>query len=422
MRSWLSFLLILAFTGAACAPTRPIQESAMPVVPSSDFTAASAPTAAALKQLHTSGLVAAQNQFSLKLLQAAHTAETGNLALSPLSAALALTMTVQGASGTTQSAMQTALQLKGLESAAILNASRTLHQRLTHLGEGLQVTLANGLFSKAGFDFAPAFLKTNRDYFGAQARPLDFSDPAAAATVNTWVKEATAGKIDQLLQPSDLNALTLMVLLNAIYFKGTWTTAFDAKLTATKPFAAPSGERSVPFMVRQGEMGYLASPGVKGISLPYGKTGALRFYAFLPDQQVASWLQTLTPEALNTLLGAFEERSLRLEMPRFKLETSADLKAPLTALGMGIAFDDSRADFRAMLPQGPDAYLAKVRQKTFVEVNEKGTEAAAATAVVVATRSAAARPLQLALNRPFLFLIRDEATGSLLFTGIVSQP
>lgn len=422
MRHWPLCVLALLMTGIACAPTRPIQESAMPVSPSADFTAASAPNAAALKQLSTSGLVAAQNQFSLRLLQVAHTTETGNLALSPLSAALALTMTVQGASGTTQAAMQSALQLNGLESSTVLNASRTLRQRLAHLGEGVQVTLANGLFSKAGFAFAPAFLKTNSDYFGAQARSLDLSDPQAAAIVNAWVKEATAGKIDQLLQPSDLNALSLMVLLNAIYFKGTWSTAFDPKLTVTKPFAAPSGEQAVPFMVRQGEMGYLESAAVKGISLPYGKTGALRFYAFLPDQSVANWLQALTPEALHTLLDAFEERSLRLEMPRFKLETSADLKAPLTALGMGIAFDESRADFRAMLPQGPDAYLAKVRQKTFVEVNEQGTEAAAATAVVVATRSAVARPLQLALNRPFMFLIRDEATGSLLFTGIVSQP
>jgi serpin B len=419
MRHWPSFALALVMTGAACAPNRPIQESAMPA--SADFSMASAPTPAALKQLSTSGLVAAQNQFALKLLQATPP-EDGNLALSPLSAALALTMTLQGASGSTQAAMQSALQLNGFESSTVLNASRTLRQRLAHLGKGLQVTVANGLFSKADFEFAPAFLKANRDYFGAQAQSLDFSDPAAVATVNTWVKEATAGKIDQLLQSSDLNALTLMVLLNAIYFKGTWSTAFDPKLTVNKAFMAPSGERAASFMVRQGEMGYLEVPGVKGVSLPYGKKGAARFYAFLPDQPVAKWLQTLTLESLNTLLDAFQERSLRLEMPRFKLETSADLKAPLTALGMGIAFDEARADFQAMLPQGPDAYLAKVRQKTFVEVNEQGTEAAAVTAVVVATRSAVARPLQLALNRPFLFLIRDETTGSLLFTGMVSQP
>lgn len=418
MRHW-PFIFALLLTGAACAPTRPIQESAMPAP--ADFLLASAPTPAALQQLQASGLVAAHQRFALRLLQATPL-DGGNLALSPLSAALALTMTLQGASGSTQVAMQTALQLEGYDSAAVLQASRTLRQRLAHLGNGLQVTLAQGLFSKAGFDFAPAFLKANQDYFGAQAQPLDFSDPAAAATVNAWVKEATAGKIDQLLQPSDLNALTLMVLLNAIYLKGVWTTAFDPKLTVNKAFLAPNGTRSVPFMVRQGEMAYLDAPGVKGVSLPYGTTGAVRFYAFLPEQPAAEWLQALTAEGLNTLFDSFQARSLRLEMPRFTLTTSADLKAPLTALGMGIAFDEARADFRAMLPQGPEAYLAKVRQKMFLEVNEAGTEAAAATAVVVATRSAAARPLQLSLNRPFVFLIRDETTGSLLFAGMLSQP
>jgi serine protease inhibitor len=344
-----------------------------------------------------------------------------NLFMSPTSAAFALAMTYNGAAGETREAMARTLGLAGigLERANLANREWLNALRDTQ-DPKVELALANSIWAKQGFPFHAAFYDRNREFYGAEVRELPFDD-AALRTINGWVDRSTRGKIDRILD--EISDDDVMFLINALYFKGQWKYRFDEKQTSDRPFTRPGGSQvSVPMMNQQAELEYLRDDGFQMVALPYGN-GRFSMVLALPDhgRTLADFLGQATPERWDGWMQQMRKTEVGVVLPRFKLEWDEVLNQPLAKLGMGDAFQPLLADFSEMSPA--KLFIAFVRQKTFVEVNEEGTEAAAVTVVGMRVVCACGpeHPV-LHFDRPFFFAIRDNATGTLLFLGQLTDP
>jgi serpin B len=369
-----------------------------------------------------SQLVSANTRFGLQLfqqLQAQTPAE--NVFLSPSSVSLVLAMLYNGASGSTQSAMAQALQLNGLGVAELNQANRDLRDVLASADPAVTLSIANSLWAREGIDFEASFLQRNQTFYQAQLAVLDFANPAAANQINGWVKEKTQGKIPQIVDR--LNPADVMYLINAIYFKGNWQTRFDPSQTVVQPFQLADGTaKSVPLMTQSGRFKYLETEQVQGVSLPYGN-GRWSMYFLLPkeNQSLAQLTQALTPEQWESWMKGVRTRPGLIQIPRFEIEYETNLRPPLTALGMGVAFDRTQADFSQL--SSASTYISQAKHKTFVEVNEVGTEAAAVTSIGISVTSIRPEePFRFVVDRPFLCAIRDNQTGTVLFLGAILDP
>ena len=367
-------------------------------------------------------LVRANTRFGLKLFQQlqAQTPEE-NIFVSPSSVSLVLAMLYNGASGSTQTAMAQALQLNGLDVTELNQANRDLRDGLASADPEVTLSIANSLWAREGVDFEANFLQSNQQFYQAQMSVLDFANPAAANQINGWVQENTQGKIAQIvdrLQPADV-----MYLINAIYFKGNWQTRFDPSQTVVQPFQLANGSsKSVPLMTRTGQFKYLETEEVQGVSLPYGN-GRWSMYFLLPKPQhaLSDLTQTLTPEQWESWMQEVQTRPGMIQIPRFEIEYETDLRQPLTGLGMGAAFDPNQADFSRL--SSASTYVSQAKHKTFVEVNEAGTEAAAVTSIGISVTSIRPEePFRFVVDRPFLCAIRDNQTGTILFLGAILDP
>ncbi len=368
-------------------------------------------------------LIAANTRFGFKLFAEILKGETGkNVFVSPSSVAMALAMTYNGAGSTTQTAMAKALELQGLSLTALNQANADLKTLLDSPEAKVQLSVANSLWARQGINFQPEFLERNRKFYGAQVTDLDFSDPQAPGLINHWASENTQGKINKIVD--QLSPHDILFLVNAIYFKGTWSREFDPADTANKPFQLLDGStKSQPMMSQSGDYKYYETDNFQAASLPYGKQGRVSLYLFLPKptSSLAAFQKSLTAENWTTWMDAFRTRTGAVQIPRFKLEYGIELKSALSALGMAIAFDPAKANFSGLSPV--PAHIDAVRHKTFVEVNEAGTEAAAVTAVGIRTTSVRMdTPFQLVADRPFFCAIRDNKTGTILFMGSIVEP
>jgi len=276
-----------------------------------------------------------------------------------------------------------------------------------------------------GFDVKPAFMECNRRFFNAMVAPLDFADPHAVEVINNWASDATHGKIthlaDRMIDPQN----SRLFLANAVYFKGKWADPFEVRKTRNRPFYKDDGtSKNLPMMMKTGTLPYREGNGYQAVRLPY-QGGDLSMYVFLPDTGSS-------PEALVGILNnpalqpvkasAFSEQEGTLVLPKFKMEYSVQLKQPLQALGMKTAFERGQADLSGI---APELYISAVLQKTFVEVKEEGTEAAAVTGVSImasAVRMPPPNQFNMIVDRPFLFVIKDDQTGTILFIGMVYDP
>ena len=368
--------------------------------------------------------VSANCTFGFHLLRALAGESKGkNVFISPASVALALSMTYNGASGDTQSAMAGALAIKGMSLEELNKAAAALLSNLQQPGEGVQLSVANSLWARNGVTFDPAFMDRNREFYEAEVTNLDFSDRGSVDRINGWVSDKTAAKIDRII--SEIPSGAIMFLVNAVYFKGAWTDKFDPKSTQDQPFKLSNGEKKpVPMMYRSDEVGYLAGKGFSAVRLPYGK-GRISLYVFLPDEKadLSAFIAKLDAKAWSEWMKGFKSREVQLSIPKFKLECSFELKPALSTMGMGVAFDN-RASFSKMVPgAGPgDVFIGSVKHKTFVDVNEEGTEAAAATSVEMAATCAPPAATQFIVDRPFFCAIRDDKTGEILFAGAIQDP
>ena len=362
-----------------------------------------------------SSVASANTRFGFRLLQDLREREPGgNIFISPLSISIALTMTYNGAVGETERAMAEVLEIDALDLSTINNSNKALRNSLENPDPKVEISIANSIWSRQGVDFNPEFLDRNRVFFGAEIASLDFSSPQATATINKWVNTNTNGKIEKIVDR--INPQTLLFLINAIYFKGNWQDEFDKSMTRPGTFHLSDGsEKRVQMMRREGEYPYFRGENFEATSLPYGD-GRVSMYIFLPnrDSNLNRFLRNLNAENWEGWIAQLQDRRQTMMLPRFKLEYEVKLNDTLEALGMGIAFGGG-ADFSGM---GPSLFISEVRHKTFVEVNEEGTEAAAVTAVV----GVKSLPPAFRIDRPFFFAIYDAETDTVLFMGTVTEP
>ncbi|MBW4633259.1 MAG: serpin family protein [Iphinoe sp. HA4291-MV1] len=370
-----------------------------------------------------SKLITANTKFGFKLFsEVLKNDNSKNIFVSPSSVAIALAMTYNGASGSTKEAMAKVLELKGLNLQQINSSNAVLKKLLENPDPKVQLTIANSLWANKEASFNPDFLQRNRDFYTARVTNLNFTDTGAPTIINNWVNENTRGKINKIVEKIEPNQV--LFLINAIYFKGSWTNEFDKQQTAEYPFyLSSSKQKQHPMMSQSGDYRYYENQQFQAVSLPYGKNGKISFYIFLPKQNssLQSFYQNLNAENWENWMTQFSKREGSVRLPRFKMDYDITLNNALTALGMGEAFSN-KANFSAM---GKNLKMSEVKHKTFVEVNEEGTEAAAATSVGIVPLSAVEppkEPFRMIIDRPFFCAIRDNQTGSMLFMGSIVEP
>lgn len=372
-------------------------------------------------------LTIANTEFGFKLFsEVVKQNPRQNIFISPASVALALAMVYNGARGETQQAIMDALEIRGMSLDEVNRANAALRTALTNSDPKVQLVIANSLWAKQGITFEPEFLQRNQDFYQADVTKLDFNDPRAVAIINGWVSKQTRGKINQIIQ--QINSLATLFLLNAIYFKGYWSVPFDKTKTKGDIFTTLDGhQKKHPMMAQSGKFDYYRGQGFQAVSLPYGSGGA-SMYVFLPDQDssLMEFQQRLTAKEWN-MMTRFDRTEGHIVLPRFKVEYETDLNDALKALGMGIAFDQTRADFSGIcaVPPTQNVYLDRVKHKTFVEVNEEGTEAAAVTSIGMVAAGlmlSPPKPFTMIVNRPFFCAIRKNKTGAMLFMGSIIDP
>ncbi|MGH7936815.1 MAG: serpin family protein [Chthoniobacterales bacterium] len=388
----------------------------------------------------------ATNQFGLDLYRQIVSTEE-NLCISPYSISCALAMTMDGADGATRTEMAQVLRLDphgesdasfaalqeslgkiGPATAALVAQSKTAGGS----SEPVRIAVANRLFAQEGFEFRPQFFAEVKENFGAVPELVDFRSNGAAATkkINDWVAQQTRDRIRDLI-PQALDPTTRLVLANALYLKAPWATPFPARATEPEPFHVHGKAAiDVPMMQQKAHFRYAKHDGFTAVALPYFG-GDLQFVVLVPDTiDGLAGLEAKLTAAMIADCARMNETEIVLHLPKFKFEPpTLPLTKPLQALGMKTAFDipPGSADFDRMAPRKPNDYLAisDVFHKTFIAVDENGTEAAAATAVAMRALTALARPeqpLEVKVDRPFLYAIQHVPSGACLFIGRVTDP
>ncbi|MFB0516913.1 MAG: serpin family protein [Candidatus Neomarinimicrobiota bacterium] len=373
-------------------------------------------------------LVESSDRFGLKLFREVVCQDAGkNIFISPLSVSMALGMTANGAADSTLAAMRATLDLSDMTEEESNAAYQSLIELLTDADPKVQFDIANSIWYRNIWTFNEDFLVRCRDYFEAVVQGLDFSDPAAADVINAWVKENTNGKIEEIVD-KPIDPLTAMFLINALYFKGTWTYEFDPEDTKADEFTRWDGSKVVCRMMSQEtDLLYYSNDEFQMVDLPYGD-GLFSMTVLLPkpDVHVDSLIAYITPDDWQSWISALDTHAVQLELPKLKLKYDLLMNSILQALGMGVAFDMCQADFSRMLVEGAaypgNLYIEKVKHKTFVQVDEEGTEAAAVTMVEMGFTSIGPSSILVRVDRPFVFVIRERTSGALLFMGKIVEP
>jgi serpin B len=369
------------------------------------------------------GIIGANNAFTLALFQKASAAEPGkNVFMSPLSASIALGMTMNGARNGTLDAMRTAMQYGTMSQADINAGYKSLMSLILGLDPTVEARIANSIWYRNTLPINPAFVAAGQDYFAAEVSALDFTKSTAAlGTINGWVNDKTAGRIPTILD--EIRQEEVMFLINAIYFKASWRNTFDRAATQDASFTSGTGTvQTVPMMYLKGEAdtfrGREWADGTMSVELPYGNA-AFNMQVYLPPDTstVESFVGRLTADQL--MNPGSQLARLDLWMPRVKLEYKRRLNEDLAALGMGIAFTDN-ADFGGMVTTPIGLAISNVLQKTFLSIDEEGTEAAAVTSVGIRITSAPPS-LSMRCDRPYVVVIREKLSGTIVFIGKINS-
>jgi serpin B len=429
----LSLITVLVTATGGCAPETPDVPDA--VVLASGKTMQSEKTRIETPEVsggNQADLTNGNGAFAFDLYQQLKTRE-GNLFYSPYSISAALAMTYAGTYGTTAEQMAAALHFD-LPQEKLHPAFNWLESELAKRGEGAEgkdaegfrLNVVNAIWAQKGYEFRVAFLDALAENYGAGLRILDFiNDPEPSRiTINDWVSEQTEERIKDLIPPGGINSLTRLVLTNAIYFNAAWESKFTEEATKDLPFYPLDGESvTVPMMRQTESFGYAEGDDYQAVELPYDGE-ELSMVILLPSEgKFTEFEHILDYEQVDRIISKLEDKRVRLTMPKFEFESEFSLKQALSALGMAEAFSES-ADFSGMTGN-KDIFIGSVIHKAFVLVEEGGTEAAAATAVVMVTSAPGPKPEEpvvVTIDRPFIFLIRDIETGAILFIGRVMNP
>ena len=376
-------------------------------------------------------VAAADNAFGFRLLNAVQkTVPSGNVVLSPVSAALNLSMVLNGSAGETRQQMLAVLSLEGLDVGAINAANAQLIKVIRTPAENITLSVAESLWAdNRRATLRPDYVKQMQAGYDAEMADLDFSNPTATTRINSWAAKQTHGRISKVIEriePADV-----ALLLNAVYFKGQWAHKFDAAQTQQRDFTlADGGVKQVPRMTQSGRFDYFETPDMQAIRLPFGKAD-LVMEILLPAKasSLVALEKALTPEHWTRWRAQYAPRSGRIELPRFELKSNYRLNEPLQTLGMTRAFHPEAAQLADMFSAAPGQartagfFISSVLQSTYWKVDEEGSEAAAVTTTGIrASLARPEQPFQLIIDRPFFCAIEDRRSGALLFVGAVYDP
>lgn len=362
-------------------------------------------------------------KFATNFFKLAAKKPDSNIVVSPYSVSTALSMAYNGAGSKTKTEMQNVLDYTGLSDEAVNQQNSSLYKSLMQVNPSSELTVANAMFANKNFEFVKAFMDSNQKYYGAKLETLDFADLSTVNKINNWVKDNTKSKIPSILDKVAPDAV--LYLVNAVYFKGVWLDEFKKDETQPVDFKLSNGsKKTVEMMNRSAKMSYFAGNNFQAVMLPY-KDKRLQMCIFLPDKKsnITAFINSLTSESWSEWREQFRKEEGHLGLPRFKVEYKTELSEVLKAAGMPCAFEDNCADFKKMIEQ--NAMISRVLHKTYLEVNEKGTEAAAATAIEMSVTSAPMNPkppFEMICDRPFVVAIRDEKTNAILFVGAIVDP
>ena len=395
---------------------------------------------AEIEVVKSSGLVAANNRFGMQLYQQIVQAEPDkNHFISPISAALALQMTLQGADNQTLREMKQVLGLTQISNEELLTAVPLLIRKLQLPTEDIKIEVANSFWASEQFTIVPDFLTAVRGPFQAESETVDFLKADTFVRINNWANQASHGKIPKIVpEPKTLEEFkkyqdTVGFVINAMYFKANWTFPFELEETKDLPFKLESGQvKKVPMMRIFLDLPYHSPTDAfpyQGIALPYGREGKLRMYVFLPTtgKTLSDLNQDLVSSDFEAIRNQFLIEGGSLQMPRFKLNWHRKLNEDLSKMGMPSAFNPGEADFLKLArPRTPNEtlYLSAVEQFSFVDVNEEGSEAAVISFALPAAEPSSEphRTHSMIVDHPFMFLIHDEDTGQILFMGSINDP
>ena len=370
-------------------------------------------------------LIESDNEFGLEFFREVINNDTSdNIMVSPLSVALALGMTYNGADGSTKEAMKETLKLSGLSDEEINTAYKSIIDQLLKLDPKVVLSIANSIWYRLNFTVLPEFIDLNKIYYDAEVNELDFSLPDAKDIINEWVDEKTKGLIPEIIDY--IPAEAVMYLINAIYFKGLWKYEFDPEATSEQPFYLTNDQTEVVDMMEmECDLMYMSNELFSAVKLPYGD-GAFSMTILLPHSQYTpdNIVEELSNENWNTWMNSFSNEHVVVKLPKFKFKFFRLLNQDLKDMGMSIAFDPFNADFGGINPD-EKLYISRVLHKTFIDVSEEGTEAAAVTAVEISFTSIdPSQPTAtfFVVDRPFIFSIQENSSGTILFMGKVNRP
>ena len=367
-------------------------------------------------------LIESGNSFAFDIFRQVleSTGENENVMISPMSISYALSMTLNGATGATYDAILEALRLSGITSESINNSYKNLTKALLSVDKRVLMSIANSVWTENDFVVKQAFINILTNYYDAESESFDINDSTAPDRINEWIENKTNGLITEMIDKLEDN--TVMLLINAIYFKGKWKSQFDESKTVQMPFYKSAiNQIDVPMMKQETEFGVYEGNGFVLAEFPYGQ-GNFVMDVILPDEQssLSNTLSQISDPNFTTWINQMTKRKTDVSFPRFKYGFKKKLKDVLTDMGMGIAFTES-ADFSNISDQY-DLLINDVTHQSFIETNEEGTEAAAATVVEIGLTSMPPSPLIFRMDHPFIYIIRETTTNTIIFMGRVSDP
>jgi serine protease inhibitor len=371
----------------------------------------------------TEELIKSDNVFGIDLFKRIldYQDPDSNVMISPISAALALAMTYNGADGDTKTAMELSLRKEGFTTEEINKMYKDLIAALVSVDPDVTLNIANSIWYRNTFSVEQDFIATNQEFYDAEVQDLDFGDPSARDIINGWVEEKTNDKIRDIIK--EISPATVMFLINAIYFNGTWTYEFDKDYTSDNDFyLSGGGVIQVPTMHLTADIMYADNNMFSAVELFYGD-GNYSMVILLPDngKTVSDVVNELTVDTWDEWTTGFSEAKVSVGLPKFKFEFGDSLNKVLSDMGMGVAFDPDEADFSKINPE-QQIFISMVKQQAYIDVNEEGTEAAAATVVEMELTAMPDDLIYFTVNRPFLFVIKEKDTNSIIFIGRVMKP
>ena len=411
MKSYISYILVFLISVSvfpSCEKSDPIQKETPKIT----------------LNKKAAEIIEADKAFGFELFrEVCILSEEDNIMISPLSVSYALGMTYNGADGTTLEAFNDVLHFGDLTTEEVNESYKDLMDQLLNLDDKVEFSIANSIWYRLGFQVLSEFIKTNEDYFDAAVKEIDFTDPQTVELINQWIEDKTNDKIKDMLDFIPVDAV--MYLINAIYFNAPWNYEFEKGDTYQGDFKLADGPKhQVDYMRVSGNFQYTSNEDFTAVELPYGdSTFSMVVMLPSPEKEVSDLVSKLDIAHWDSWFEGSRFTGVQVDLPKFKYEFKELLNDPLTDLGLGVAFSELEADFTRINPDG-NLFISRVIHQTFIDVQEEGTEAAAATIVEILNTSAGGggSPIYFKADKPFLYLIKENSTGTIVFIGKVGKP